>query len=299
MSEIPVISQQKSSYLQIRRRLRKELLHAKKRLLAILVNSTAIFVLSYLMVYLVTQLITMGVAALLGIHSSLRYFEIFYHIPNNSSLWTLGRVIIVSVTAPFLSLLTGLVLLYGVIRIVDTGNYGKMFIFWTGYHTIIFFFGGILAGAATGRGMGYPMDYAFWPRINVYLLFGLFCVFFLGFFGYNNSSQFLRISPSKFWVKRKYRKQYLFFSLILPWLIGTFVFFIIKFPNQIPLHENIFLHDFILSSSMIFLLIPMFFNNKPIFIKPVTTSHEGKTIPFMFYVIIVVSILLIFRIFLS
>jgi hypothetical protein len=290
---------QKKSFLRTRRRYRVEFLKARERLFMILVNSTALFMLSYLCVYLLNQSITMGVAKMVGISSTLRYFEIFYHIGNTSPQWTFGRILFVSITAPGILLLIGNLVLFVLLIELRLPNYWKMFFFWVGFHCVNFFFGGLIAAAATGRGIGYPLDYFFWPHIWVYLLIGVFCAGFLVLFGYKNSAEFLRITPSRFWIKRHYRKQYFLYSLFLPWLIGSAIFFMLKFPNVVPQHESIFLHDTIMTGALFFMILPMFFYRQPIHLNTERLKSAKRRYPFLLLPLLVVIILVIYRVLLS
>lgn len=264
---------------------------ARERLFAIWINSLSLFLISYLLVYLFNQLITLGVAQLLGIGGSLRYFEIIYSIPNNSTYWTIARVIAVSVTAPVISLLLSVVLLYGVIYETERSGYWKFFFLWLGLHFMNAFFGGIIAGCVTGRGIGYPLDYALWPHYNVYLWISLASASFMALFGYMKASDIFKISPSRFWVKRKRRKQFVVFSLLLPWFVGSTIFFILKFPNSTPQHQNIFIHDVVLLFSMCFLLVPMLFYSKTVrqpAEEPIPhEKHNYVLLPFITIVLIV------------
>ena len=173
------IRRRQNSDLRRRRQNYLEFLSARKRLPALMIYSTALFILSYLLVYLVNQLITMGCAELVGIQSSLRYFEIIYRLPFESPLWTHEKTVIISLTAPFVSLIAGSLLLFFVLKKVNVENIYKLFVFWIGFQSINFFFGGVIAGSVTGRGLGYALDMAFWPHIMIYITLIAICIFFL------------------------------------------------------------------------------------------------------------------------
>ena len=241
----------------------------------------------------------MGCAELVGIQSSLRYFEIIYRLPFESPLWTHEKTVIISLTAPFVSLIAGSLLLFFVLKKVNVESIYKLFVFWIGFQSINFFFGGVIAGSVTGRGLGYALDMAFWPHIMIYFTLIAICIFFLILLGYNNSGLFLKVSPSFIWIKRRYRKQYIFIILLLPCLIGSSLLYFIKRPDQAPQHVHIVLHDAVQSASMILLLLPMFVYDKLVLVKIEVTQQKENRKAYRVFLILTIVLLLVFRILLS
>ena len=251
---------------------------ARKRLFYMLINSTAVYIFTYLLAYLFYQLITMACAHLVGISSVLYYYEIFFGISNYSPEWTPGRMLVVSALAPLLSLVGGYFLLFGAVRKFPWKHFYLLFLLWLGFHLSNVFLGGLLAGTITDRGLGYALDVLFWPVFFIYIVMSLIGIFCLVLVGYTFAEYFLKTSPSSYWLKRKNRRQYLLFTLVFPWLIGSFLIFLIKFPDHIPQHDNIALHDLIIMLSMIFLILPMFFRSRNTQFRPDTVSAEKNEI---------------------
>jgi hypothetical protein len=261
--------------LRQKMKVRDEYIHgARKRLIHILINSTAIYVLTYTLSYLFYQLITLTCSYLVGIPSVLYYYEIVFGISNNSPEWSNLRIGIIYVTPPFISLLAGSFLLLGIVKKYHGQQYFKMFLLWLGFHLINFFFGGIIAGSATGHGIGYALDAVFWPMISIYIIFSLLGILFLIRIGYDFTEQFLKTNPSSYWSKRENRRQYLLFSLVFPWFTGSVLMFLVKFPDHIPQHARITIHDLVLSLSLVFLILPMFYRKKNARFRPETGSAE-------------------------
>jgi hypothetical protein len=269
---------------------------ARKRLFYILINSTAIFIITYLLSYLICQLITMGCAYLFGIPSVLYYYEIVFGIPNNSPEWTHTRIGITYIAAPSFSLITGSILLFGIIKKYHLKQYHKLFLLWLGFHMFNFFFSGILAGSVTGLGIGYAMDIAFW---YVYIIYGILSslgILCLVLVGNDFTEHFLKTNPYNYWSKRKNRKQYLVFTLVFPWLIGSILMFLIKFPDHTPQHTGITIHDLIISLSMIFLVLPMFYRKKNARFHPKTNPAEKKRNIIWMLVILTILFVTCFRV---
>jgi hypothetical protein len=282
---------QKSSW-QRRKKRDKGIRIARKRLFYILINSTAVYILSYLLSYLFYQLITMACSHLLGIHSVLYYYEIVFGVSNYSPEWTKAKIGFIYLIAPFLSLLSGSFLLFGLVKKYRLQRYHKMFLLWLGFHLMNFFFGGIIAGSLTGHGIGYAMDSVFWPMYFIYAILSLFGILCLVLLGNYFTEPFLKTNPSNYWSKRENRRQYLLFSLVSPWLIGSILMFLIKFPDHLPQHARITIHDSVLSLSMIFLILPMFYRKKNTRVHPESKS-EGKNRNTLWLLVIATIVLVI------
>jgi hypothetical protein len=269
---------------------------ARKRLYYLLINSTTIFILTYLLSYLLYQLITMACAYLVGIPSVLYYYEIVFDISNYSPEWTGTRIGVTYLIAPFTFLIIGSVLLFGVIKKYNLQQYHKLFLLWLGFHMINFFFSGIFVGSITGRGIGYALDVVFWPIYFIYGILSLIAISCLVLVGYDFTEQFLKTNPSNYWSKRKNRREYLLNTLVFPLLIGSYLMFLVKFPDHRLQHEGIVIHDFILLLSMIFLIIPMFFRKKNARFHPKPVSEEKKRNIWWSMVIVTIVFLIFFRV---
>jgi hypothetical protein len=272
---------------------------ARKRLTYLLINSTTIFILTYLLTYLVYQLITMGCAYLFGIHSVLYYYEIVFGISNYSPEWTGTSIGVTYIVAPFFFLITGSFLLFGVIKKYHLQQYHKLFLLWLGFHMINFFFSGIFIGSITGRGIGYALDVVFWPMYFIYGILSLIAILCLVLVGYDFTEQFLKTNPSNYWSKRKNRMEYLLNTLVFPLLLGSYFMFLIKFPDHKPQHHNIAIHDLALSISMIFLILPMFYRKKNAQFRPKTDSSERMRNIWWSLVISTIIFVILFRVGLS
>jgi hypothetical protein len=72
--------------------------------------------------------------------------------------------------------------------------------------------------------------------------------------------------------------------------------FLIKFPDHRLQHKGIVVHDLILSLSMIFLILPMFFRKKNARFRPKTVSEEKKRNIWWMLVIMTILLLVFYRI---
>ena len=91
----------------------------------------------------------------------------------------------------------------------------------------------------------------------------------------------------------------MFYSLILPWLIGILLLIIIRFPDIEPQHRNIYIHDMILNFSLIFFIAPMILYTKVLHIT--TNENASKQNKWISIIIpfLSVTIIVLFRLLLS
>lgn len=264
-----------------------------------LINSTAAYIFTYLLSYLFYQLITLVSAHLLGIPADLYYYEILYGIPNLSPEWTHGRMLVVSGLAPVLSMVAGYFLLFNVARNYPWKHQYLMLVLWLGFHMSNAFLGGFLAGTITDHGFGYALDVLFWPVFFIYILLSLIGLISLVLLGRIFTESFLRTNSSGYWFKRKNRRQFLVFTLAVPWLIGSILMVLIKYTDKIPQHDFIAIHDLILSMTMVFLIVPMFFKIGNAKVHTGAVSGERKQTIWWSLIISTIVFLLLFRLVLT
>src|ERR1035438_5222501 len=129
----------------------------QREYLVILFNSTALFVLAYFLVYLVTQMAVMIAAISFNIDSVLYYYDIDFLI--RASEWIPDAVKVVYTTGPFVSLLLALLSMIIYINIAHETWAARLFILWIFCHAFIHFFGELLMGNLLGKGFGHVIMY--------------------------------------------------------------------------------------------------------------------------------------------
>jgi len=55
---------------------------------------------------------------------------------------------------------------------------------------------------------------------------------------------------------------FLFSQTVFPWFVGTLLLILVKYPRITPQHENILVYDLIIIVSILFMIIPPFFNKE-------------------------------------
>lgn len=227
------------------------------RNMTILVNSTMIFIISYILVYLFYWLTCMLVASFYGIDSTLYYYDLKFN--DHSQLWNRLNILMVTGIPPFFCLILGIFLIQVVFKLKRFVGTQKLFILWTAFHLINHFFGAFPSGIVTDEGFGYV---AAWLYMNtaIKFLFSLLSIFVLGLIGYNSAKYILETSDSMHRIKGDNRLSFMLFQSAIPWLIGTIALLLTRIPENFN-----YPYETLILLSTVFLVIPPFFNEK---VKP-------------------------------
>lgn len=227
------------------------------RNLTIVVNSLSIFIASYVLVYLFYWLTSMMVASLYGLDSTLYYYDLKFN--DHSNLWSRFNILLVTGIPPFFCLFLGLFLYRVIFKLKRFTGLQKLFILWTSFHLFNHFFGAFPSGIVTSEGFGYV---AAWMYMNTAFkfMFSILSLFVLGLIGYHSAEHILETSDSLHRIKPENKTAFMLIQLALPWFIGTTIMLLTRLPEgfQYPYETLMFF-------SMVFLVIPPFFNAK---VKP-------------------------------
>jgi hypothetical protein len=224
-------------------------------------NSTVLFLIAYVIAYLTYQLTVIFVASFFGIDSVLYYYEVMFPIGNGSSLWTPYNIILITLSGPMVSLIMGLVYYKLFLPKDGFGPVARLFFLWLSFHSFNMFFGAYVAGVITDQGFGFVANWLFLGVI-IKLTIALLSVFTLMVIGYFATKPLLETSNSSQRVSKNNRPYFILNQALIPWLIGGFILVLIKIPDKQPQHENIIVYDLIVLSTLVFTVLPTFFNNK-------------------------------------
>lgn len=237
------------------------------------INSTALFVLAYLIVWLTYQLAVMVQASLSHIDSVLYYYEVMFPIGNYSRLWSSFNIILITIAGPLLSVFMGILYYYVFLGRRNPGPQMRLFLVWLYLLSMAFFFGAFVAGMITHQGFGYVAD---WLYMNIVFRIGVSLIFLLilGFMGWNAVKLLPEVSgPDSF---KRSRTAFVLSRLSVPWLIGSALMFLLRRTSFVPQHPNILAYDLIIIGSMAFPVIAAIFNKRerPRFFK---NSHRSTS----------------------
>lgn len=256
-------------------------------------NSIFIFIIAYITVYLTYQFAVIFTASLFRIDAVLYYFEVLFPIGNSSTLWSPLNIIAITLSGPLACLIAGIIyyrfLLYNK-KITDNI---KLFGFWLTVLSFALFFGAFVSGIITGQGFGYVADWMFFNTF-IRILLSLILLFILVVIGYYLSRYFFETSPQP--LRSKNRIAFYLSQGILPLLICIPLLYTIKIPYKTPQHENILDYDMVALCSVLFSVIPVFFNRnaKPRNL-PGKESRKKRNISVK-YLLIMLLLLIAYRI---
>lgn len=227
------------------------------RAMTIVVNSFMIFIFTYVIAYLFYWLLSMLVASVYGIDSTLYYYDLKFN--DHSALWNRFNILMVTGIPPFMSLFAGLFFLRFMAKQTRFTGLQKLFMVWLAFHLINHFFGAFPSGVVTDEGFGYV---AAWMYMNTAMkfLFSLLSLFGMGMIGYHATETILETSDSVNRIKSDNRVSFILNQLALPWMIGTVVLLLLRLPKGFE-----YPYETLMFFSMAFLVIPPFFNEK---VKP-------------------------------
>ncbi|HOH91384.1 MAG: hypothetical protein WBJ48_07850 [Bacteroidales bacterium] len=261
-----------------------------QRYAAYVIQSTLVFIISYIIAYFIYQFAIIFMAAHFGIDSVLYYYEVMFPIGDASNLWTPFNIIMITLAGPVISLIFGLIWYRWVMRKVKRPAM-KLFFLWLAFHSFNMFFGAFVAGVITNQGFGYVANWLY-LGIPLKIFFSLIALGILTYLGWHSTPHILSTTNSPRRINRYNRSYFILSQMIIPWFIGSLLMLWIKIPNRTPQHENILLYDIIILVAMAFLVIPPLFNhqNQPSESKK---RYLHKKTSFAFLYLFIAAILII------
>jgi hypothetical protein len=215
----------------------------------IVINSTAYFILSYVVIYFLQQLAT----ALTALHfdiSSVIHFNVIEFLIRGDD-WTFDSVKIVFSVAVVFSLISALVCLIIYLKTIEFDGLLRLFFLWGFLHSLNNVIGGILIGAFIGEGPGYVLSYIYMTDTSK-LFLALFGIFFL--LGIGSAM----VRPMLMTANSYYNNQvpdarftFINHQFFLPFLIGNAILVLVKLPVQT--------FEVLLIAPFVLLLLPLFF----------------------------------------
>ncbi len=218
-------------------------------------NSTVLFILSYLVIYIISQALTIITALSFDYKTILFYYKIYYNI--DSYQWTADSVKIIYSMKPAVGIVLGIIfiILYSVRR--DTPGNTKIFYLWGFIHGMVMFFGSLLMGTMLNKDFGWVIAYMYY-RDTGKMIFSIISIFSLVIIGSFVAKSFLVSGNSYFnFINRQENKFLLASQVIWPAIIGTFLLIIVSSPNESYfMPDDEFVYKILKFLSIFVLLIP-------------------------------------------
>ena len=196
----------------------------------IFINSLVLYLLSYLLIYVISQLITVWVASSFDYKTVLYYYKIYYDI--ESHLWNADSVKILFSIMPVTGILIGtiFIILYSTFK-NESGNL-KLFFLWGFVHGMVLFFGSLLMGTLLNKDFGWVIAYLYY-RDTGKMIFSIISIFALVSIGGLIAKSFL-ISGNAYYnlIDKRNKKFLLHGQVVFPVIVGTIILALIKIPDK-------------------------------------------------------------------
>lgn len=197
-------------------------------------HSTAYFILAFMLIYIIYQAITIAVASSYHIPIIWYYYQLKFPLYTFSPLYTRQALVVIFAMGPLLSLMLAFVFLKLYFTENPIAKRFKLFYLWGFICGTNMFFGAYIAGVFTRTEFIYTSAWLFMSRgfDTVEMIFTAISVVTLLVIGRIVTPLFLLSSGSVTLIKREFRLFFVFSQVILPWLTGILILFLITLPNS-------------------------------------------------------------------
>jgi hypothetical protein len=169
------------------------------------------------------------------------------------------------------------------------GPVTKLFFLWLAFHSFNMFFGAYVAGFITDQGFGYVVNWLY-LRFAIRFALVMLSLLVMMIIGYFTTKTLLETSNSVQRINKHNKPYFILTQALIPWILGSAILVLIKIPDKDPQHENIIVYDLIILGTLLFAIVPTFFNRKA---RPDTLRFKSKKRMKFIWLYMLVAILLI------
>ncbi len=216
------------------------------------VDSTAIYIITFILVYFLYQLIILAGASLWGTGTIQQYHRMVF--TGHASLYSRLGILFIASVGPNLTLVLGLILFTWVFRLKFFSGLQRLFVLWLALHSINHFFGALMYGAITNEGF---KDVTRLLNIQQVLMFFLafIALILLFWIGLRATRPFLETTTSLTMINSDNRRRFIINQVILPWIVGSLLLAMLFDPDNLN-----FTYELLTFITMGFIIIPVWFN---------------------------------------
>jgi hypothetical protein len=220
----------------------------KRKSLIIIINSTAFYLLSYLLVFMLFQFTTIIASTIFDIPTTLFYNKIGFNVIPEA--WTFDAVKVIYSSGNIMLFLISISFLVVIIKALEFNGLLRLFFLWGFIHSISMLFGSFIIGAFNFEGFGIVLSYMYLAdTAKMLILFvGLLLLIAIGMamvkvFLFSANSYFNFLSPK---MRPAFRRD----QFILPFVFSTLILLAIKYPLS--------LYEMLMLFIPLFMLMPLF-----------------------------------------
>jgi hypothetical protein len=227
---------------------------SRKNFWIIVLNSTAGFILAYLLLFYLNHISVIGTAGMFDYNVSFDYKSIIFLIEPYE--WTHDAVKLMFSAGPILIFIFGLISLIAYFSLFEELAPVKVFFLWFSFLALNYFFGGLMIGNIFKKGVGHVFNWMYMTDTQKMI------IAIVGFFGLL-STGILMAKPVAHSANTYFNKlgedNFPFFftaQIIIPFLVGNIVMFSFFFPDIFFNSEILFYERFgWISLMLIFILV--------------------------------------------
>lgn len=203
----------------------------RRRFAVISFNSTVLYLLAYLALFLLSQAVTVITATFFNYPTIVHYYEIYFNI--SPEAWYHDSVRTIFSAGPLVNFVVGItfIIIYSNIRDL-TGPF-KLFFLWGFLHAVNMLFGALLVGTLFETGVGHVISWMYIMDTGK-VLYSIISIFLLIIAGLLATKQFL-ISGNTYYneINNSNRASFMISQVFLPYLLGNAFLIIIRQPRFI------------------------------------------------------------------
>jgi hypothetical protein len=227
---------------------------SRKNFWIIALNSTAGFILAYLLLFYMNHISVIGTAGMFDYSISFDYKTILFHIEPYE--WTHDAVKLMFSAGPILIFIFGLISLIAYFSLFEELAPVKIFFLWFSFLALNFFFGGLMIGNIFKKGVGHVFSWMYMNDTQKMI------IAIIGFFGLLSTGIFMAkpvAHSANTYFKELGEDNFPFFftaQVIVPFVIGNIFMFSYFFPDIFFNPDILFYERFgWISLLLIFILI--------------------------------------------
>jgi hypothetical protein len=206
----------------------------RKRFLKGLLQSTAYFILAFLFIYIIYQIVTIVVARGFNIPTVWYYYRVKFPLFTGSHLYTRSALISIFSAGPLISLALAFLFLQRFFNRKTVSQNLKLFFLWGFICGINMFFGSYIAGFITRTEFIYVTEWIFMSSIFDVeeIIFAVTAITISLLIGRLVTPLFLLSTGSSVLIEQRFRFYYILSHVIFPWMVGVVVFFFLTTPTH-------------------------------------------------------------------
>jgi hypothetical protein len=196
-------------------------------------HSTAYFILAFMLIYVIYQVITILVASSYNIPIVWYYYQLKFPLYTYSPLYTREALVVIFASGPIMSLMLAFVFLKLYFTTNPVIKRFQLFYLWGFICGANMFFGAYIAGFITRTEFIYTSEWLFMSNMfdSEEIVFSITALVMLIIIGRIVTPLFLLSSGSVTLIKPELRLFFVLSQVILPWVTGMVVLFLITLPT--------------------------------------------------------------------